>query len=97
MQRWITSAADYVQDNVIAVAKEGVTHYTLEHPVDCLGFIWEKTEGRHYGLHEPPHIIKTLEECEGFVDKVRKRVVKRFPDSDITFDEKTKIYTIKWD
>ena len=93
MQKWITSAADYIQDDVVRVAKTGFTHYTLEQPVDCVGVVENKIRVDH----NPVNVIRTLEECEAIVDKIRKRVVKRFPDSDITYDEKTKKYTITWD
>ena len=39
---------------------------------------------------------RTLEDCEYVVPRIHAVIARRFPDSEITYDEKTQQYTIKW-
>jgi phage tail sheath gpL-like len=45
-----------------------------------------------YGCQDP----RTLDDCEYVVPRIHAVIARRFPDSEITYDEKRKRYTIKW-
>jgi ABC-type Zn uptake system ZnuABC Zn-binding protein ZnuA len=43
------------------------------------------------------HSQFSLEACEYTVSEIKSEIIQMFPDSDLSYDDKTKKYTLKWD
>jgi hypothetical protein len=50
-------------------------------------------EGCKYSRDDP----MSVETCEYIVSEIQSEITQMFPDSDLSYDDKTKRYTLKWD
>ena len=39
----------------------------------------------------------SVEACEYIVSEIKSEIIQMFPDSDLSYNDKTKQYTLKWD
>ena len=53
----------------------------------------EPFEGCKYSYHSQI----SVEACEYIVSEIKSEIIQMFPDSDLSYDDKTKKYTLKWD
>jgi hypothetical protein len=78
----------YVEDAVFTTAKKGLTYYTTE-PFNGCEIYTRPSDLSPFGFDE--------EICENIINGIHTLVSERFPDSEISYDDITKRYTLKWD
>ena len=49
------------------------------------------------GCRYSPDDPMSVETCEYIVSEIQSEITHMFPDSDLSYDDKTKKYTLKWD
>jgi hypothetical protein len=78
---WILESVENVQNSILETAVKGLTSLSTN-PVDC---------------RQAVHFKKSVDRCEAAVKEIKDTIGRRFPDSDISYDSDTKVYTIRWD
>lgn len=85
---YINAGITYIENSVIAVAKQGSVKFITE-PFPGCDFYSIPSEDLPNGFD------KAL--CENIVKGIHSLVSERFPDSEVLYDAATKRYTLKWD
>jgi len=49
------------------------------------------------GCRYSPDDPMSVETCEYIISEIQSEITHMFPDSDLSYDDKTKKYTLKWD
>jgi hypothetical protein len=78
----INGAVNYIKQLIFQAAKNGLTEISSE-----------PFEGCKYSRDSQI----SLEACEYIVSEIQTTITQIFPDSDLSYDYKTKKYTLKWD
>jgi hypothetical protein len=78
----------FIEDAIFTAAKQGLTNYTTEPFNGCERFT-KPSELAPFGFDK--------EICENIINGIHTLVSERFPDSEISYDDITKRYTLKWD
>ena len=78
----INGAVNHIKDLIFQAAKNGLTEISSE-----------PFEGCKYSHNSQI----SLEACEYIVSEIQTTITQMFPDSDLSYDNKTKRYTLKWD
>jgi hypothetical protein len=78
----------YVEDSVFTAAKKGFTYYTTE-PFNGCEIYTRPSDLSPFGFDK--------DICENIINGIYTLVSERFPDSEISYDDITKRYTLKWD
>lgn len=84
----INSGIDYLETEVFKAAKAGRLSYTANPFPGCQHFT-RPSEIFPNGLDKAA--------CETIVNEMKKLVTERFPDSELTYNEKDQTYTLYWD
>lgn len=77
----ILEAVENIQNRILETAVKGLTSWSTER-LDC---------------RQAVHLKKSVDRCEATVKEIKDTIGRRFPDSDISYDSDTKVYTIRWD
>ena len=77
-----------IEGAVLQAANQGLTQVTSP-PFSCEAYVSESE-----GHPQLPNF--NTEKCELIVRKLRSAVSRKFPDSDLTYDEATQQYTLSW-
>ena len=78
----INGAVQHIKQLIFQAAKSGLTEISSPPFQGCR---FTHTEGM---------IVET---CEYIVSEIQTEITHMFPDSDLSYDDKTKKYTLKWD
>jgi len=78
----INGAVQHIKQLIFQAAKSGLTEISSP-----------PFEGCKYS----PDSQISLETCEYIVSEIQTEITHMFPDSDLSYDDKTKKYTLKWD
>jgi hypothetical protein len=78
----INGAVQHIKQLIFQTAKSGLTEISSP-PFQGCRFTY--TEGMR------------VETCEYIVSEIQAEITHMFPDSDLSYDDKTKKYTLKWD
>ena len=78
----INGAVQHIKQLIFQTAKSGLTEISSP-----------PFEGCKYSRDDP----MSVETCEYIVSEIQIEITHMFPDSDLSYDDKTKKYTLKWD
>jgi hypothetical protein len=78
----INGAVNNIKQLIFQAAKNGLTEISSE-----------PFEGCKYSRDSQI----SLEACEYIVSEIKSEIIQMFPDSDLSYNDKTKKYTLKWD
>jgi len=79
--KFISEGVKEVEKYVLQAATDGLTHINLP-PANC-------NEAREFRV--------SLERCESIIKEIKEVIIKKFPDSDISYNKNTNVYTVQWD
>lgn len=77
----INGAVQHIKQLIFQAAKSGLTEISSE-----------PFEGCKYSHHSQI----SVEACEYIVSEIKSEIIQMFPDSDLSYNDKTKRYTLKW-
>ena len=78
----INGAVHHIKQLIFQAATNGLT---------------EISSGPFEGCKYSQHSQISVEACEYIVFEIKSEIMQMFPDSDLSYDDKTKKYTLKWD
>jgi len=78
----INGAVQHIKQLVFEAATNGITEISSE-----------PFEGCKYS----PYSHMSVETCEYIVSEIEANVIQMFPDCELSYDNKTKKYSLKWD
>jgi len=85
---WIHIGITYIENTVIAAAKQGLTNYTTRQFSGCEAVCPIVIESTKETIH------KNM--CENIINRIKTLAAERFPDSEITYNGATGQYTLNW-
>ena len=78
----INGVVKHIKQLIFQAATNGLTEISSE-----------PFEGCKYSHHSQI----SVEACEYIVSEIKSEIMQMFPDSDLLYDDRRKIYTLKWD
>jgi hypothetical protein len=78
----INEGVQQIENSVLHKAQAGYTYLTIPYP-GCVELI--RNDQRI-----------SVEKCEYIVKHIKDKITVKFPDSDLSYDEQTKHYTLDW-
>ena len=81
-QYYINEGVQQIENSVLLAAKEGQTQLSIYNP-GCIEIIQNNKR-------------ISIERCEYILNEIKFEISNKFPDSDLTFNEQTKQYTLDW-
>ena len=81
-RKQINGAVHHIKQLIFQAATNGLTEISSE-----------PFEGCKYSHHSQI----SVETCEYIVSEIKSEIMQMFPDSDLSYDDKTKKYILKWD
>ena len=78
---FVSEGVKEVEEYILRAATDGLTHINLP-PAHCNGA---------FEFHV------SVDRCESIIKKIKGVIVKKFPDSDISYNKNTNVYTVRWD
>lgn len=99
---YIQKGVEYFENQILSLAKKGYTEYTTVEIPDCLEYSKQITQSHERGCGEAgcegnnDRIFKDSKNCEYVISEIYNKIIKKFPDSNIGYNKKTRRYRITW-
>ena len=103
---YVQKGVEYIENKILSLAKKGYTEYTTVEIPDCLQYSkqyskqYSECEGEgcniqsYEGSNE--RIFQDPKICEYVISEIYNKIIKKFPDSNIGYNKKTRRYRITW-
>jgi hypothetical protein len=85
LNEFIYKGSTDLKDDILNSAKKGLTQHIIPF------------KGCHAYSSELVSNGYTIEDCQQLVNGIQRTISGYFPDSDLLYDDTTKIYILKWD
>jgi uncharacterized protein YxeA len=104
---YIQEGVKYIENNILSLAKIGHTQYTTLTIPDCVEYSKQITQYNQRSCSEEgcedqnnarnkDHIFQDPKICEYVINEIHIEITKKFPDSNIQYNKKTRRYRITW-
>ena len=80
-KKFVSEGVKGVEEYILQAASDGLTHINLP-PARCNGAYQS---------------LVSVDRCESIIKKIKGVIVTKFPDSDISYNKNTNVYTVRWD